>query len=148
MAFRPGVFAAGASMYGIGDLDALAAHTHKFESRYLDALIGPLPAAAALYAARSPLHAAARIAAPLALFQGEEDAVVPPAQARAMFDALVLNRLPAALVMLPGEGHGFRAARSIRRALDGERQFLSAVFRIALTDAPPDVEPLEIVNWP
>jgi dipeptidyl aminopeptidase/acylaminoacyl peptidase len=100
-----------------------------------------------VYVARSPLHAASRFAAPLALFQGLEDKVVPPNQARAMFDALKANGLPCALVLFEGEQHGFRQAPSIRRALDGERAFFGRVFGF---DAlmPPDVAPIDIVNMP
>ena len=148
LAFRPGVFAAGASLYGIGDLEALAADTHKFEARYLDGLVGPYPQAQARYKRRSPLHSAASIRAPLALFQGSEDKVVPPAQAHAVFDAVRARGLPAALCVLQGEQHGFRAAAAIRAALDGERCFFSRVFRLGAgaADPPPDVPPLDIVN--
>ena len=148
LAFRPGVFAAGASMYGIGDLEALAADTHKFEARYLDGLVGPYPQAQERYKRRSPLHSAASIRAPLALFQGSEDKVVPPAQAHAVFDAVRARGLPAALCVLQGEQHGFRAAASIRAALDGERCFFCRVFALGggAADPPPDVAPLEIVN--
>jgi dipeptidyl aminopeptidase/acylaminoacyl peptidase len=145
LAFRPGVFSAGASMYGICDLEALASDTHKFEARYLDGLIGPYPAAKQVYVERSPLHAAAQFAAPLALFQGTEDRVVPPNQARAMFDALAAKGLPTALVMLEGEQHGFRQAPNIRRALDGENFFFGRVFGIDVA-MPADVTPIEIVN--
>jgi len=148
LAFRPGVFAAGASHYGIGDLEALAADTHKFEARYLDGLVGPYPQAQARYKRRSPLHSAAHIAAPLALFQGSDDKVVPPEQAHAVFDAVRARGLPAALCVLQGEGHGFRAAASIRASLDGERCFFGRVFGFGhgAADTPPDVPPLEVVN--
>jgi dienelactone hydrolase len=148
LAFRPGVFAAGCSNYGIGDLEALAADTHKFEARYLDGLVGPYPAAAERYKRRSPLHSAAQIRAPLALFQGSEDKVVPPEQAHAVFAAVRARGLPAALCVLQGEQHGFRAAASIRAALDGERCFFSRVFGLAggAAEPPPDVPPLDIVN--
>jgi dipeptidyl aminopeptidase/acylaminoacyl peptidase len=145
LAFRPGVFSAGASLYGICDLEALATDTHKFESRYLDGLIGPYPAAKDVYVARSPLHAASRFAAPLALFQGTEDRVVPPNQARAMFDALKANGLPCALVLFEGEQHGFRQAPNIRRALDGELSFFGRVFGFD-APMPPDVAPNDMVN--
>ena len=125
LAFRD-EFAAGASYYGIGDLAALARETHKFESRYHETLVGPWPAAQALYAARSPLLAADRLTAPAIFFQGSEDRVVPPGQAEAMVEALRARNVPAAYFLFEGEGHGFRDGANIRRALDGELCFYAA----------------------
>ncbi len=121
-------FDAGASYYGVADLAALAAETHKFESRYLDGLVGPLPEAEDVYRERSPLYHAAGITAPLLLLQGGEDEVVPPAQATAMIDALVENGTPYAYVEFPGERHGFRDADTIARAHEAELAFYADAF--------------------
>lgn len=117
------LFAAAASYYGIGDLRALAEDTHKFESRYLDRLVGPWPEAEALYSERSPLLSAGDIEAPTIFFQGSEDEVVPKAQAAAMVSALRNNKVPVAYYLFEGESHGFRDAANIRRALDAELGF-------------------------
>jgi dipeptidyl aminopeptidase/acylaminoacyl peptidase len=137
------VFQAGASHYGIGDLEALALETHKFESRYLDRLIGPYPERRDLYQARSPIHFTERLSSPLILFQGLEDKVVPPKQAEQMFEAVRRKGLPVAYVPFPGEQHGFRRAETIQRALDGELYFYSRVFNFDLADP---VEPVPIEN--
>ena len=144
LAFRPGVFKAGASYYGVGDLEVLARDTHKFESRYLDSLIGPYPEAKALYQARSPVHAVERIASSLILFQGLEDKVVPPNQSQLMFDAVKAKGLPVAYVPFPGEGHGFRAAAAIKRSLEAELYFYGRVFGFKPADvlAPVVIENL------
>lgn len=142
LAFRD-VFTAGASHYGVSDLEALARDTHKFEARYLDRLVGPYPARKDLYEARSPLVHAARIKAPVIFFQGEDDKVVPPDQTRRMADALRTNKVPVAELHFPGESHGFRRKENIRRALDAELFFYSKVFGFALADP---VEPVPIDN--
>jgi dipeptidyl aminopeptidase/acylaminoacyl peptidase len=144
LAFRD-AFKVGASHYGIGDLEAMARDTHKFESRYLDRLIGPYPEAKETYVARSPIHHVDRIAAPMILFQGLEDKVVPPNQAETMAAAVRAKGLPVALVLFDGEQHGFRQAANIRRALDGELAFLARVF--GFEPAEP-LEPVEIANLP
>ncbi|HEU4399753.1 MAG TPA: prolyl oligopeptidase family serine peptidase [Actinomycetota bacterium] len=136
-------FAAGASYYGVGDAEALARDTHKFESRYLDRLIGPWPAAAELYRQRSPIHFTDRLSCPVILLQGLEDEVVPPAQAEAMAAALDAKRIPYAYVAFPGEQHGFRRAEHIRRAIDAELYFYSRVFGFDLADP---VEPIPIAH--
>ena len=97
------VFAAGASHYGIGDLNLLAEHTHKFESRYLDCLVGPLPQCAETYKQRSPVYSVDKVSSPLVLFQGTEDKVVPPNQADTFYAAMREKGLPAALVCFEGE---------------------------------------------
>jgi dipeptidyl aminopeptidase/acylaminoacyl peptidase len=117
------VFVTGASYYGIGDLEALARDTHKFESRYLDGLIGPYPERRDLYRERSPVHFTDRLKVPVALFQGAEDAVVPPQQAEAMVAALKGKGLPCQYLLFEGEQHGFRRAATIKRALDAELCF-------------------------
>jgi dipeptidyl aminopeptidase/acylaminoacyl peptidase len=116
-------FKTGASYYGISDLGALAKDTHKFESRYLDGLIGPYPQRRDLYVARSPIHSAQLLAAPVAFFQGAEDKVVPPQQAEEMVDALRRRRIPFLYLLFDGEQHGFRRSDNIKRALDAELYF-------------------------
>lgn len=137
------VFQAGASHYGVSDLEALAQDTHKFESRYLDTLIGPYPARRDLYEARSPIQHVERLATPLILLQGDEDPVVPPAQSERMFDALRRKGVPVAYVLFEGELHGFRKAENIKRALQAELYFYGRVFGFAPAEA---IEPVEIWN--
>ena len=122
------VFAAGASHYGVGDLTALARDTHKFESRYLDKLVGPYPAAADVYRERSPIHFADRLSCPVILFQGLDDEVVPPNQAEAFVSALRAKGLTHEYVSFPNEGHGFRKAETIQRVAEAELQFYARVF--------------------
>ena len=117
------VFAAGASHYGVADLAVLAADTHKFESRYLDGLVGPWPEARAVYEARSPIFHTDRIDRPLIVFQGLDDPIVPPSQAEMIVDALRGRGVPVSYVAFEGEQHGFRKAENIRAALDGELEF-------------------------
>ena len=128
-------FSCGASHYGIGDLEALVRDTHKFESRYLDKLIGAYPEQQALYHARSPVNFTDALASPMILFQGTEDKAVPPAQAQAMFDAVKAKGLPVALLMFEGEQHGFRRAENIRRALEAELYFYGRIFDFTPADA-------------
>jgi dienelactone hydrolase len=123
-------FAAGASYYGVSDLEALAQDTHKFESRYLEALVGPYPQRRDLYRARSPIHAAERLSCPVIFFQGLQDRVVPPAQAENMVAALRSRGLVAPLVTFPDEQHGFRRKETIVRALSDELAFYREVFAI------------------
>lgn len=137
------VFAAGASHYGVGDVEALVRDTHKFESRYLDRLIGPYPERADLYRARSPINFTERLACPVIFFQGLEDAVVPPNQAEAMVAALKQKGLPVAYVPFEGEQHGFRRAENIQRALEAELYFYSRVFGFELAEP---VTPVVIEN--
>jgi len=127
LAFRD-VFTAGVSHFGISDLETMAADTHKFESRYLDGLIGPYPAAKQTYVERSPIHYVEQVTVPLALFQGGEDKIVPPDQAELMYEAVKARGIPTALVIFPEEGHGFRAAENIRVATEGELYFYGQVF--------------------
>jgi dipeptidyl aminopeptidase/acylaminoacyl peptidase len=119
-------FKTGASHYGIGDLEALATDTHKFESHYLDGLIGPYPDRRDLYVARSPIHSARLLSAPVAFFQGAEDRVVPPTQAAAMVAELRRRNIPCLYLLFDGEQHGFRRADNIKRALDAELYFFAA----------------------
>jgi len=122
------IFSAGASHYGIGDLESLARDTHKFESRYTDWLVGPLPAERARYVERSPIHHHDRLDCPVIFFQGLEDRVVPPNQAEAMVAVLAERGITHAYVPFEGEQHGFRRAENIRTALDGELYFYSKIF--------------------
>ncbi len=122
------VFKAGASYYGVSDLEALATDTHKFESRYLDGLIGPYPERKDLYVERSPIHFIEKLSCPVIFFQGLEDKVVPPNQAEMMVSGLKAKGLPVAYVAYEGEQHGFRRAENIKRTLDGELYFYSRVF--------------------
>ncbi len=139
------VFRAGASYYGVSDLEALARDTHKFESRYLDGLIGQYPAEHQIYQQRSPIHHADQLNCPLIFFQGDEDKIVPPNQAERMVEILRQKGLPVAYVLFTGEQHGFRKAENIKRALDGELYFYARVFGFQLADA---IEPLLIENLP
>jgi dipeptidyl aminopeptidase/acylaminoacyl peptidase len=136
-------FKAGASHYGISDLEALARDTHKFEARYLDGLIGRYPEQRDLYVERSPIHFTDRLACPMILFQGLEDKVVPPNQAEKMFEAVRAKKLPVAYLTFEGEQHGFRKAENIRRVLEAELYFYSKVFGFELADP---VEPVLIEN--
>lgn len=137
------VFKAGASYYGVSDLEALAKDTHKFESRDLDRLIGPLPERKHLYRERSPIHFTQGLSCPVIFFQGLEDKVVPPSQAEMMVAALQALGLPVAYVAFEGEGHGFRKAENIKRALDGEFYFYSRVFGFEPAES---LEPVAIEN--
>src|SRR5581483_4470965 len=120
-------FKAGGSHYGVSDLEALARDTHKFESRYLDRLIGPYPERRDLYLARSPIHNADLLSAPVIFFQGDEDRIVPPDQTERMVAAIRAKGLPVGYLLFAGEQHGFRKAENIKRALDAELYFYSAI---------------------
>ncbi|ABG03579.1 peptidase S9, prolyl oligopeptidase active site region [Rubrobacter xylanophilus DSM 9941] len=144
LAFRE-EFAAGASYFGLSDLEAFARAAHKFESRYLEGLVGPYPERADLYRERSPLHNAHRILAPAILFQGLEDRVVPPEQSRLLYERLRERGVPAALVGFEGEGHGFRREQTLRRAREALLYFCSRVLRFPL---PEPAGPVEIANLP
>ncbi len=117
------VFAGGASLYGIGDLAALAADTHKFESRYLDSLVGPWPEAEDVYRARSPIHHIDQLNCPVIFLQGLKDKIVPPAQAESMVSALRQKGFATDYVSFAGEGHGFRSAEAIQEAIGRELDF-------------------------
>ena len=137
------VFSAGASHYGICDLEALATDTHKFESRYLDNLVGPYPERKDLYVARSPIHHIQKLATPLILFQGDEDKVVPPSQSRRMFEAVRTKEIPVAYLLFAGEQHGFRKAGNIKRSYEAELYFYSKIFKFELAE---EIEPVQIEN--
>lgn len=137
------VFTAAASHFGIGDLEIFAKDTHKYESRYLDRLVGPYPEKRDVYRARSAMNFVDNINCPLILFQGLEDKIVPPNQSQMMFDAVKKKGIPCAYVAFEGEQHGFRQAKNIKRSLDGELYFYSKVFGFELADK---VEPVKIEN--
>jgi dipeptidyl aminopeptidase/acylaminoacyl peptidase len=139
------VFSAGASHYGVSDLEALAKETHKFEARYLDGLVGPYPERQDLYQERSPINHTEQLSCPLILFQGLEDQIVPPNQAEMMFEAVRAKGIPTAYIPFEGEQHGFRRAENIKRALEAELYFYSKVFGFDLADP---FEPVDIVNLP
>ena len=139
------VFKAGASYYGVSDLESLAQETHKFESRYLDSLVGPYPERRDLYVERSPINHTHLLSCPLLLLQGLEDEIVPPNQAEMMFEAVRSKGLPTAYVPFEGEQHGFRRSENIERALEAELYFYSRVFGFEPADA---IEPVEIENLP
>ena len=128
------VFAAGSSHYGVSDLKSLATDTHKFESRYLDRLIGPWPAAEATYNERSPLEHADQINCPVIFFQGLDDRIVPPDQAERIVAALRSRGIPVAYLAFEGESHGFRRAETIRAVAGAELAFFGRVLEFV-----PDV---------
>ena len=134
-------FATGASYYGVADTETLAEDTHKFESRYLDGLIGPYPEEKDLYYKRSPIHFVERLRAPLILFQGLEDEVVPPSQAETMVAALKRNGVPHAYLAFAGEAHGFRRAETEIRCLEAELYFYGRILGFEPAD---ELAPVEI----
>lgn len=144
LAFRD-VFHVGASYYGVGDVEALALTTHKFESRYMDSMIGPYPEAKELYHERSAAWHPEKLACPVIFFQGLEDEVVPPSQSETMFEALRQKGVPVVYIAFEGEQHGFRKATSIERAEGAELYFYS---RILGFDLAEPVEPVQIDNLP
>jgi dipeptidyl aminopeptidase/acylaminoacyl peptidase len=137
------LFSAGMSQYGVADLSALAADTHKFESRYLDGLVGPWPEAEAVYRERSPINHTERFDRPLLVLQGLEDEIVPPSQSEMIVDALRQRGVPVAYLAFAGEQHGFRQADTIRRAVEAELSFYAQVWGIELADP---VDPVEVEN--
>jgi dipeptidyl aminopeptidase/acylaminoacyl peptidase len=136
-------FKAGASHYGVSDLEALALDTHKFESRYLDSVVGPYPERQDIYRERSPIHHTDQLNSACIFFQGLEDKVVPPNQAEMMVKALEDKGLPVAYVPFEGEQHGFRQGKNIKRSLDLELYFYAEVFGFNTAD---HIEPIEIKN--
>ncbi len=139
------VFHAGISHFGVSDLGALARETHKYESRYLDTLIGPYPAEAALYDQRSPLNSADAISCPVFFLQGLNDKIVLPNQAEMMVDALRGRGIPVAYLPFEGEEHGFRQAHNIKAAIMAETYFLSRMFNFQPAD---EITPIQIDNFP
>lgn len=134
------VFAAGANSYGVADLKALAEETHKFESRYLDGLIGPYPEAADIYEQRSPINHVDRLSSPLIVFQGLEDEVVPPNQSEMIVESLRAKGVPVAYLPFEGEQHGFRKAETVVRVLQAQLAFYGSVLGFEPADELPPVE--------
>jgi dipeptidyl aminopeptidase/acylaminoacyl peptidase len=126
------VFAAGASYYGISELEALAQHTHKFEAHYLDGLIGPYPEMRTLFKQRSPLNYVDQLKCPVIFFQGLDDKVVPSEQAQMMFSALRENGVATSYLRFPGEAHGFRKAETLITCLRAELEFYARVLNLPL----------------
>jgi dipeptidyl aminopeptidase/acylaminoacyl peptidase len=137
------LFKAGASYYGVSDLESLTKETHKFESRYLDGLVGPYPEAESEYHKRSPINYPELLSTPVIFFQGLDDKVVPPNQAEKMVNALREKKIPVAYIAFAGEQHGFRKAENLKRTLEAELYFYSRVLGFDLTD---DIAPVEIEN--
>jgi dipeptidyl aminopeptidase/acylaminoacyl peptidase len=136
-------FSAGASYYGVADLVTFHGETHKFESHYDDYLVGPWPDAIDLYRARSPVNHADSISRPLLLLQGLDDKVVPPSQSEVIVEALARRGIPYAYIAFEGEGHGFRKAENVKRALEAHVSFNAQVFSFEPAD---ELEPVEIEN--
>ena len=136
-------FKAGASYFGVSDLELLAKDTHKFESRYLDKLVGPYPERRDIYHARSPIYHVNGISSALILFQGLEDKVVPPDQSEKIFEAVKAKGLPVAYIAYEWEQHGFRRAENIKRSYEAELYFYSKIFQFNLAD---QIEPVTIEN--
>jgi dipeptidyl aminopeptidase/acylaminoacyl peptidase len=136
------VFKAGASHYGVSDLEALAKETHKFESRYLDSMIGAYPEEQETYKKRSPVNAVDKLSCPVIFFQGLEDKVVLPNQSEMMVDALKQKGIPVAYIAYEGEQHGFRQAKNIKRTLEAELYFYSTIFNFECAD---EIEPVEFL---
>ena len=128
------LFSAGVSRYGVADLSCLVKESHKFEVRYLDSLVGPWPEAEAIYYSRSPINHTDKFNCPVLLLQGDEDAVVPPAQSIAMAAALDQKQIPHALIILAGEQHGFRKRENICLALEAELNFYGQIFKLVPAD--------------
>jgi len=137
------VFKAGASYYGVGDLTLLAQDTHKFESRYLDSMIGPYPQEKQLYFNRSPLNFADQLDCPVIFMQGLDDPVVPPNQAESMVAALKQNGIPVAYLPFEGESHGFRKSTTVIKSIESEYYFYTQIFGIDPAEA---LEPIKIFN--
>jgi len=135
---------AGASHFGIGDLELFIKETHKFESHYVDTLVGPYPERADLYRDRSAVYFADNLKCPVILFQGLEDKIVPPSQAEEFVAVCKKKKLPYAYVAFEGEQHGFRQEKNIRRSIEGEIYFLSRIFGFTVADK---IEPVEIENF-
>ena len=143
-AIRPDLpFAAGCALYGISDLEVFVKDTHKFESRYIDGLVGKLPEARDVYRERSAMYHADKIVLPLLLLQGQDDKVVPPNQSELIFETLRKNSRPVAYIAYEGEGHGFRKAESVVSATCAELSFYAQV--LGFTPAG-DIPRLEIEN--
>jgi len=134
------VFAVGASRYGVADLEALATDTHKFESRYLDSLVGPWPEAKAIYDERSPVNHVEKFSAPMIVLQGDEDAIVPPNQSEMIVAALEQQGIPVSYLLFEGEQHGFRKAENVITALEAELVFFGEMLGFAPAGDVPAID--------
>jgi len=137
------IFKAGASYFGLSDLEAFAQDTHKFESRYLSRLVAPYPERRDLYIERSPIRFLDQLSCPVIFFQGLDDKIVLPNQAELMVEALRTKGVPVAYLAFEGEGHGFRLAENIKRALEAELYFYASIFGFESADV---MEPVQIDN--
>jgi Prolyl oligopeptidase family. len=146
LAFRDS-FQAGISYFGIGDLRAFARETHKFESRYVDRLVGPWPAAEALYLERSPSFHTGRMSAPVLVIQGADDRITPASEAERIVAALAERSIPHAYLLIEGEDHGFRKEENILRAYEAELSFLSQIFGFELADRVDRLEIPGLEHW-
>ena len=141
---KRGFYNAGASHFGIGDMELFIMETHKFESHYCETLIGPYPERVDIYRDRSAIYFADNLKVPVILFQGLEDKLVPPSQAETFVEVCKRKKLPYAYVAFEGEQHGFRQDKNIRRAIEGELYFLSRIFGFEAADR---IEPVQIENF-
>jgi dipeptidyl aminopeptidase/acylaminoacyl peptidase len=139
------VFKVGANYFGVSDIERLALDTHKFESQYMTQLVGDYPAQRDVYIQRSPITHIDKITSPIIIFQGSEDAIVPPSQSEMMFESLKNRNIPTAYLLYEGEGHGFRKAENIIRSLEAQLYFYAKVLNIPLTE---QITSIEIVNLP
>jgi dipeptidyl aminopeptidase/acylaminoacyl peptidase len=137
------VFAAGVSYFGVSDLEPFVEDTHKFESRYLDSLIGEYKTNREVYLTRSPIHYTDKLSCPVLLLQGNEDKIVPPSQSEKMFDALLKKKIPTAYILFENEQHGFRQSQTIKRAIEAEVYFYSKIFGLQMQEK---IEPIDIAN--
>ncbi len=137
------VFKAGANYFGVADFETFVGDTHKFESRYLDSLVGPYPERKDLYHDRSPANFVDQISVPVITLQGLEDAIVPPSQSEQIVNALRKKGIPCAYVTYEGEQHGFRKAENMIHSLESELYFYGRVFGFEPAD---DLQPIEIEN--
>ncbi len=137
------LFVAGTSYYGVSDLELLTKDTHKFESHYLERLIGPYPERRDLFLKRSPLTNIDRLTKPLLLLQGDEDPIVPLNQAEVIYEKLKKKNVPVAMIVFPGEQHGFRVAKNIQRALEAEHYFYAKILKLS---PPEKLAPVDIAN--
>jgi dipeptidyl aminopeptidase/acylaminoacyl peptidase len=143
MTFRD-IFKAGASHFGVSDLEALVVDIHKFDTHSLDGLVGPYPLYRRRYLERSPINYAEYLTCPVIFFQGLDDTIVPADQSEMMFELLREHGVPTAYIAFDGEQHGFRQAENIKRALEAELYFYSRVLGFDLAD---EVEPVHIENF-
>lgn len=137
------VFKAGASYFGVSDLELLTKDGHKYEARYLDSLVGPYPADIAIYHARSPLFHTDKLSCPVLFLQGGMDKIVPPNQAEKMYEALLKKKIPTAYILFEEEAHGFRSAPNIIASFEAELYFYRKILKIQTNEKAP---PLKIVG--